>query len=172
VLSQQLDSTDNEAVLQELQQLEDAALREEMAELPSVPAGQEQQQAVAAAAQEPRQQQAAVVAGQEEEELPSVPATKVRLSDALLGVVSRGTRLTRVACVRARPAGAGASSRGGAAAGGADAGVVSAGERQVYQIGRHAGRPVTLHTQRLWFAPHIRLCNNTHTLIHSPPRAR
>jgi hypothetical protein len=76
LLSQQLDASDNEAVLQELQQLEDQALQEELKHMPAVPDTQPQQQA--------QQQPAAAVAaaGAEaavllEEELPSVPTTKV-----------------------------------------------------------------------------------------------
>lgn len=77
MLSQQLDESDNEAVLQELQQLEDQQLQEELKHMPAVPKTeqqQEQQPAAAAAAAEAAGAEAAV---QLEEELPSVPKTKV-----------------------------------------------------------------------------------------------
>jgi hypothetical protein len=76
VLSQQLDESDNEAVLAELQALEDAALEEEVAAMPSVPASEQQQQEVA--------QQPAAAA--EAEELPSVPKTKVGVRVRSCGV--------------------------------------------------------------------------------------
>lgn len=86
LLSQQLDASDNEAVLQELQQLEDLALQEEMQHMPAVPttepqqAQQQQQQQVA---EEGMQAAAAVVV---EEELPSVPKTQVGVARAPLGM--------------------------------------------------------------------------------------
>jgi hypothetical protein len=77
MLGQQLDDSDNEAVLQELQQLEDLALQEEMQHMPAVPQTEPQQQ-------QAQQQQAAAAAAagaeaavQLEEDLPSVPKTKV-----------------------------------------------------------------------------------------------
>jgi hypothetical protein len=82
LLSQQLDATDNEAVLQELQQLEDLALQEEMQHMPAVPKTEpqqaQQQAAQTAAAAAAASTAAAEAAVQIEEELPSVPATKVR----------------------------------------------------------------------------------------------
>jgi hypothetical protein len=89
LLSQQLDASDNEAVLQELQQLEDLALQEEMQHMPAVPgtvpAQAQQQQQQQQVAEEGAQAAAAAVVVQEEE-LPSVPKTQVRLARALLGM--------------------------------------------------------------------------------------
>lgn len=77
VVSQQLDAADTEAVMQELQQLENQALQDEMAAMPAVPEltkEQKQQQAAAAAAAAAA---ARAEAGQLEEELPSVPDAQV-----------------------------------------------------------------------------------------------
>jgi hypothetical protein len=62
LLSQQLDAADNEAVMAELQQLEDAFLQEEVEAMPNVPVSEQQQQ-----------QQDELP----EEDLPSVPQTQV-----------------------------------------------------------------------------------------------
>lgn len=71
MLGQQLDDSDNEAVLQELQQLEDLALQEEMQHMPAVPKTEPEQ-----AQKQPAAAEAAAEV-QVEEELPSVPKTKV-----------------------------------------------------------------------------------------------
>lgn len=102
LLSQQLDAADNEAVLQELQQLEDLALQEEMQHMPAVPKTEpqqaQQQTAQAAAAASTAAAEAAVPA---EEELPSVPATKVGLA-IRTGWLHLGLSISAVhaACVR------------------------------------------------------------------------
>lgn len=80
IISQQLDASDTEAVMQELQQLEDQALQDELAAMPTVPEltdEQKQQQAEAAAA---AAEAAQAAAGQE---LPSVPHTQVGAGDTL-----------------------------------------------------------------------------------------
>lgn len=80
MLSRQLDESDNEAVLQELQQLEDQQLQEDLKHMPAAPTTEAQPQAQQQQQQHPQaeSQAAAPLLEKEAEELPSVPKTKVR----------------------------------------------------------------------------------------------
>lgn len=83
LLSQQLDASDNEAVLQELQALEEQQLQEDLKHMPSVPTTTAVAQPEAAEGQQQQQQQAAAETAKTAEQLladefPSVPKTKVR----------------------------------------------------------------------------------------------
>eukprot|EP00879_Flechtneria_rotunda_P010452 GHRR01010928.1.p1 GENE.GHRR01010928.1~~GHRR01010928.1.p1 ORF type:complete len:229 (+),score=94.42 GHRR01010928.1:619-1305(+) len=72
IISQQLDASDNEAVLHELEQLEAAALQEEISEMPTVPVADEEQKQKAAEA---------LAAAAAKEKLPSVPTSKVEVQE-------------------------------------------------------------------------------------------
>lgn len=95
MLAQQLDASDNEAVLQELQQLEDLALQEELQHMPSVPKTEPQQAQQQPAAATP-EAAAAAAAVQIEEELPSVPAKKVRSTAGIGFGVQVGSGVQRL----------------------------------------------------------------------------